>query len=71
MEGGTGLTTTTAHTGTERYMAPELVNGDEPSLPTRESDVYAMGCVGLRVGYWVVCIKGRSYSSLIYFSFFS
>ncbi|PVF94190.1 kinase-like protein [Serendipita vermifera] len=46
-DGGTGLTTTTAHTGTERYLAPELVDSDV-CRPTCESDVYAMGCVGLR-----------------------
>jgi hypothetical protein len=51
MEGGTGFTTTTAHTGTERYLAPELIASEDYSLPTRESDVYAIGCVGLKVGY--------------------
>jgi len=48
-EGGSGMTTTTAHTGTERYLAPELVTGDELVLPTAASDVYALGCVGLEV----------------------
>ncbi|PVF94196.1 kinase-like protein [Serendipita vermifera] len=47
-EGATGLTTTTAHTGTERYLAPELVKSRDVCHPTRESDVYAMGCVGLK-----------------------
>jgi serine/threonine protein kinase len=50
LEGGTGLTTTTAHGGTERYLAPELVEFSGECYPTRESDVYAMGCVGLKVG---------------------
>ncbi|PVF94185.1 kinase-like protein [Serendipita vermifera] len=47
-EGETGLTTTSAYTGTERYLAPELVDGDDYIVPTCESDVYAMGCVGLK-----------------------
>ncbi|CAG8707169.1 9857_t:CDS:2, partial [Acaulospora colombiana] len=36
-EAGTGLTTTTAHTGTERYLAPELIDS-ETCRPTCESD---------------------------------
>ncbi|PVF91693.1 kinase-like protein [Serendipita vermifera] len=47
-EGETGLTTTTLHTGTERYLAPELVKSNEDAIPTRKSDVYAMGCVSLK-----------------------
>ncbi|PVF94696.1 kinase-like protein [Serendipita vermifera] len=46
-EGETGLTTS-LYTGTERYLAPELVELAEKALPTCESDVYAMGCVGLK-----------------------
>jgi serine/threonine protein kinase len=52
MEDGleTGLTTTTAHTGTTRYLAYELVeyDGDEP-IPTTATDIYALGCLGLEV----------------------
>jgi serine/threonine protein kinase len=48
-EGGTGgLTTTTEHTGTERYLAPELVTSNLPT-PTTASDIYALGCLGLEV----------------------
>ncbi|PVF94193.1 kinase-like protein [Serendipita vermifera] len=50
-EGASGLTTTTAHTGTERYLAPELVMS--VTRPTRESDVYAMGCVGLKFTFLI------------------
>ncbi|KIM21069.1 hypothetical protein M408DRAFT_333662 [Serendipita vermifera MAFF 305830] len=46
-EGSSGMTTTTAHTGTERYLAPELVTGEEMEYPTTASDVYALGCIGL------------------------
>jgi serine/threonine protein kinase len=41
--------TTTEHTGTERYLAPELVAGEEDTYPTIASDVYALGCLGLEV----------------------
>jgi serine/threonine protein kinase len=48
----TGLTTTTAHTGTTRYLAYELVeyDGDEP-IPTTATDIYALGCLGLEVWF--------------------
>ncbi|KIM21067.1 hypothetical protein M408DRAFT_333661 [Serendipita vermifera MAFF 305830] len=46
-EGSSGMTTMTAHTGTERYLAPELVTGEEMEYPTTASDVYALGCIGL------------------------
>ncbi|PVF91075.1 kinase-like protein [Serendipita vermifera] len=58
-EGATGLTTTTAHTGTERYLAPELVKAVDISRPTRESDVYAMGCVGLRFIFLISPYQNR------------
>jgi serine/threonine protein kinase len=45
-----GITmTTTEHTGTERYLAPELVVDEEDIYPTAASDVYALGCLGLEV----------------------
>ena len=55
----TGMTTTTAHTGTARYLSQELVAPprDEAaplasgSLPTPDSDVHALGCVGMEVRY--------------------
>jgi serine/threonine protein kinase len=48
-EGSSGLTTTTAITGTDRYMAPELVFASDDTIPTAASDVWAAGCVGLDV----------------------
>jgi serine/threonine protein kinase len=51
-EGSTGMTTTTEHTGTIPYLAPELVSSETtvyPTYPTTASDVYAVGCLGLRV----------------------
>jgi serine/threonine protein kinase len=42
------MTTTTVYTGTERYLAPELLTADV-AVPTTESDVYALGCIGLEV----------------------
>lgn len=42
-----GINTTSPHTGTTRYLAYELVAGDEVLLPTMASDMYALGCVGL------------------------
>ncbi|KAG8832890.1 hypothetical protein FRC18_004471 [Serendipita sp. 400] len=48
-EGNSGTTTTTIHTGTERYLAYELVVSDDIALPTAASDVHALGCMGLDV----------------------
>ena len=45
--GTTGLTTTSAHTGTERYLSYELL--EETCVPTTASDVYALACTGLEV----------------------
>lgn len=43
----TGLTTTTAYTGTSRYLAIELVDPNEIVTPTLKTDIWALGCVGL------------------------
>jgi len=46
----TGLTTTTA-SGTYRWMAPELLFPENGELApvTRESDMYALGCLGIEI----------------------
>jgi serine/threonine protein kinase len=46
-EGTSGFTTTSEHTGTERYLSYELILSDELSAPTTASDVYALACIGL------------------------
>ena len=51
-----GMTTTTEHTGTERYLAPELVTQDL-AVPTEASDVYALGCLGLEVSLRICFCK--------------
>lgn len=43
------MTTTSDHTGTDRYIAYELVISRDPSVVSRASDVHALGCVGLYV----------------------
>jgi hypothetical protein len=43
------MTTTTAHTGTARYLAYELVAAGDDVRPTTASDMYAVGCIGLEV----------------------
>ncbi|PVF98961.1 kinase-like protein [Serendipita vermifera] len=48
ISGDSGLTTTTVHTGTDRYLAPEFFTSSEVIIPTPESDIYAFGCVGLK-----------------------
>jgi serine/threonine protein kinase len=48
-EDSIGLTTTTDHTGTDRYLAPEFVMSEEHIVPTTSSDIWALGCVGLKV----------------------
>ncbi|KIM20570.1 hypothetical protein M408DRAFT_45739, partial [Serendipita vermifera MAFF 305830] len=50
-EGAIGMTTTSEHTGTARYLAPELVSSDHNVPPTKESDMYAVGCLGLEFIY--------------------
>jgi serine/threonine protein kinase len=44
-----GLTTTSEHTGTDRYIAPEFLTSENTIVPTAASDSYALGCLGLKV----------------------
>jgi serine/threonine protein kinase len=44
----THLTTTSEHVGTALYLAHELVV-NQPPIPTKHSDVHALGCIGLEV----------------------
>ncbi|PVF98369.1 kinase-like protein [Serendipita vermifera] len=46
-DGHSGMTTTSAHTGTARYLPYELVTSQSVEQLTEASDVYSMGCVGL------------------------
>jgi len=48
-ESGSGMTTTTAHTGTVRYLAYELVKSNNEATPTEATDMYALGCLALEV----------------------
>jgi serine/threonine protein kinase len=48
-EGHSGHTTTSEHTGTDRYLAYELVTSQDASQLSTASDVYALGCIGLEV----------------------
>ncbi|KIM28120.1 hypothetical protein M408DRAFT_24133 [Serendipita vermifera MAFF 305830] len=41
------MTTTSEHTGTVRYLSPELVSSGTSVPPTLASDVYALGSLGL------------------------
>ncbi|KAG8815778.1 hypothetical protein FRC19_000814, partial [Serendipita sp. 401] len=45
-EVNTGMTTTTLHTGTTRYLSRELVTAKKP-MPTMASDCHAFGCIAL------------------------
>lgn len=45
------MTTTSEHTGTARYMAPELVVSEVSVHPTLASDLYALGCIGFEIIY--------------------
>jgi len=49
--GTTGLTTTSPHHGTERYLSYELVVSEDACSPTTASDVYALACIGLEVSW--------------------
>jgi serine/threonine protein kinase len=50
--GTSGFTTTSEHTGTERYLSYELVLSDEMCATTTASDVYALACIGLDVSQY-------------------
>jgi serine/threonine protein kinase len=54
------MTTTSEHTGTTRYLAPELVASEDNVYPTTESDVYALGCLGLEVRINTVSLGGST-----------
>jgi hypothetical protein len=56
-EGHSGMTTTSAHTGTERYLAYELMSAEEDAIPTTASDIYATGCIGLEARHCFCCSK--------------
>jgi serine/threonine protein kinase len=47
MDERTGVTTTTGHTGTVRYLCYEMLTGDSP--PTTASVIYALACLGREV----------------------
>jgi serine/threonine protein kinase len=60
----TGMTTTSSHTGTVRYLSYELISikdddddddesddsKSDETKPTTASDVYALACIGVQVG---------------------
>jgi serine/threonine protein kinase len=47
------MITTTSHTGTLRYLAYELAGLSEGVIsPTIESDIYALGLLGLEVKFF-------------------
>ncbi|KIM30235.1 hypothetical protein M408DRAFT_328291 [Serendipita vermifera MAFF 305830] len=46
-EGSSGMTTTSPYTGTDRYLAYELLHDQETIEPTLASDIFALGCIGL------------------------
>ncbi|KAG8820947.1 hypothetical protein FRC17_009963 [Serendipita sp. 399] len=48
--GTSGLTTTSPYSGTERYLAPELILSENHVQITTLSDVYALGYIGLEDG---------------------
>lgn len=67
-EGTSGLTTTSEHSGTERYLAYELVVSDDMCVPTLSSDVYALACIGLEVGAHIGSYMPHLTSSRVYSS---
>jgi serine/threonine protein kinase len=56
----TGMTTTSEHTGTTRYLAPELVASEVTVYPTTASDVYALGCLGLEVRHAITTFPAKN-----------
>lgn len=46
----TGMTTSSSHTGTTRYLSYEMISDDDNDpKPTTASDVYALACIGMEV----------------------
>jgi serine/threonine protein kinase len=46
----TGMTTSSSHTGTTRYLSYEMISDDDDDpKPTTASDVYALACIGMEV----------------------
>jgi len=56
-QGHSGMTTTSPHTGTARYLAYELLRDEEDIKPTKESDIFALGCIGLEVVHFSSVIE--------------
>jgi serine/threonine protein kinase len=54
----TGMTTTTPHFGTVRYLAPELVDPGK-AVPSRPTDIWALGCVAHEVRFIPMSEIGR------------
>jgi serine/threonine protein kinase len=55
-DGHTGMTTTSLHTGTTRYLSYELVSQDEDEdpKPTTASDIWALACIGMEVSVYLL-----------------
>jgi len=47
----TGMTTTSSHSGTTRYLSYELVSDQDDMKPTTASDIYALACIGVQFIY--------------------
>jgi hypothetical protein len=58
------MTTSSEHTGTERYLSYELVTLRDEGKPTTASDIWALACVGLEVNIAIQAAKlGLLFSS--------
>lgn len=65
----TGMTTTSSHTGTIRYLSYELVSEDYEDLRlTTASDVYALACVGMEVSTFPFYLSSLTNSILSSFT---
>jgi serine/threonine protein kinase len=49
LEENDNVITNTNHSGSERYLAHELVVADDVVFPTMAGDIWALACVGLWV----------------------
>ena len=61
--GHTGMTTTSSHTGTTRYLSYELISEDyEDPKPTTAGDIWALACIGMevsRLSRWIELIPNN------------
>jgi serine/threonine protein kinase len=61
LEGGGGSENSSGGNGTMRYQAPELLDLEVICHPTKNSDMFALGCLSLRVRVFLYLVLRRKH----------